>query len=72
MRCNPSVTKGNSPLEGGEGRQARGDVPVGERRVASRRDIPREPKRFPPPSKGESFTAKLRLLSKTDRLQCDL
>jgi hypothetical protein len=30
-----------SPWEGGEGRQAQGDVLVGGRRLASRRDIPR-------------------------------
>jgi hypothetical protein len=39
------------PLEEGEGRQAQGDVPVGECRPCSHRDIPREPKRFLPPLK---------------------
>lgn len=65
----PPVTNGDSPLEGGEDRQAQGDVLVGEYRFDICRDIPREPKRFPPPFMGESLPAKLRLPSKKETLR---
>ena len=42
---------GNSPLEGREGRQARGDVPVGEHRHGSCRDIPPGTEGAPTPFK---------------------
>jgi hypothetical protein len=54
-RRDPSVTEAKFPLgilEGGEGRQAQGDVPVGECRLGSRRDIPPGTEAVPPPWKG--------------------
>ena len=43
---------GNSPLEGGEGRQALGDVPVGECRLGCLRDIPPGTEAVPAPFEG--------------------
>jgi hypothetical protein len=42
----------HSPFEGGEGRQAQGDVPVGKGRFDSGRDIPRGTEAVPTPFEG--------------------
>jgi hypothetical protein len=47
------------PLEGGEGRQARGDVPVGECRLDGRRDIPPGSEAVPTSSEGEIVPLKV-------------
>jgi hypothetical protein len=46
------MTSGQFPLEGGEDRQAQGDVPVGEGRLGSHRDIPPGTEAVPTPFKG--------------------
>jgi hypothetical protein len=40
------------PWKGGEGRQARGDVPVGQRRLGCCRDIPQGTEAVPTPFQG--------------------
>jgi hypothetical protein len=50
----PALGETSPPWKGGEGlRSLHGDVPVGQRRLIVAETSPGQPKRFPPPSKGD-------------------